>query len=181
MNTADRSIALLDAALRRRFAFIELMPDSTVLRGVGVGGLPLEPWLDALNTRIRQHAGRDARNLQIGHSYLMAQGKPLEDEDQFAEVLRYDIIPLLQEYCYDDFGALARILGSQLVDTKQQRIKIELLEESKRTQLFQALVGAFSEITATKEAGAVDATAEADELDDDSETETDSDEEGSPE
>ncbi len=52
MNTADRSIALLDAALRRRFAFIELMPDSRVLKGVSVEGLPVGPWLDELNRRV---------------------------------------------------------------------------------------------------------------------------------
>src|SRR4029078_13485986 len=49
MNTADRSISLLDAALRRRFGFVELMPDSVPLAGVSVGGLPLGPWLHALN------------------------------------------------------------------------------------------------------------------------------------
>ena len=49
MNTADRSISMLDAALRRRFGFIELMPDSSVLHDQKAGTLPLGPWLDALN------------------------------------------------------------------------------------------------------------------------------------
>ena len=71
MNTADRSISLLDAALRRRFGFVEMMPDGSVLKDSAVGGIALRAWLDALNTRIREHVGRDARNLQIGHSYLM--------------------------------------------------------------------------------------------------------------
>ena len=77
MNTADRSISLLDAALRRRFGFMELMPDSSVLGGSSVAGIPLRAWFDALNTRIRENVGRDSRNLQIGHSYLMQAGSPL--------------------------------------------------------------------------------------------------------
>jgi len=80
MNTADRSISLLDAALRRRFGFIEMMPDGTVLRDSVVAGIPLRAWFDALNTRIREHVGRDARNLQIGHSYLMQGGSPMTND-----------------------------------------------------------------------------------------------------
>ena len=72
MNTADRSISLLDTALRRRFGFVELMPDSSQLGGRTAGGLPLGAWLEALNARLRQHLKRDARNLQVGHAYLAA-------------------------------------------------------------------------------------------------------------
>jgi 5-methylcytosine-specific restriction enzyme B len=81
MNTADRSIALLDIALRRRFGFVELMPDSSTLAGAIAGeAIPLGQWLDALNTRIREHIGKDARNLQIGHAYLMDEnGKPVTE------------------------------------------------------------------------------------------------------
>ena len=71
MNTADRSIALLDTALRRRFGFVELMPDSSLLEDAQVADIPLGPWLDALNRRICEHVGRDARNLQVGHSFLL--------------------------------------------------------------------------------------------------------------
>ena len=93
MNTADRSISLLDAALRRRFGFVELMPDGSVLKDSAVGGIALKAWLDALNTRIREHVGRDARNLQIGHSYLMHSGGPLKDVATLKRAIRDDIIP----------------------------------------------------------------------------------------
>lgn len=158
MNTADRSIALLDAALRRRFAFIELMPDSTTLRGASVGGLPLGPWLDELNKRVVQHAGRGSRNLQIGHSYLLAESKGIEDKARFAEVLRDDIIPLLQEYCYEDFKALEQILGSAIVLSEQQTIQESLFRPENRAALIEALLLEFQDITATPEA--VDADAE---------------------
>jgi 5-methylcytosine-specific restriction enzyme B len=71
MNTADRSIALLDTAVRRRFGFVELMPDTSVFGSASVeDSVPIGPWLIALNDRIREHLGRDSRNLQIGHAYL---------------------------------------------------------------------------------------------------------------
>ena len=116
MNTADRSIALLDTALRRRFGFVELMPDASLLEGATVAGIPLGPWLDALNRRICEHVGRDARNLQVGHSFLLEGGQPVKDAVRFFRVVRDEIIPLLEEYCYEDFDALHSILGSGLVD-----------------------------------------------------------------
>lgn len=115
MNTADRSIALLDAALRRRFAFVELMPDYEALGSASVAGLPLGPWLNALNERIVKHVGRDARNLQIGHAYLMQAGHAVTDPSRFHEIFRDDIVPLLEEYCYGEPEALAEILGAPLV------------------------------------------------------------------
>jgi 5-methylcytosine-specific restriction protein B len=138
MNTADRSISLMDAALRRRFGFIELMPDSSLLAGRRAGELPLGAWLDALNARLLLHLKRDARNLQVGHSYLMslqANGSLTE----FGRVLRDDIIPLLEEYCYSDFGALQAILGDKLVDVEAGRIKDELFDPKWEDELLEAV------------------------------------------
>jgi len=98
MNTADRSIALLDTAFRRRFGFIELLPDSTVFGAARAGDIPLQPWFAALNRRILEHAGRDARNLQIGHSFLLDQrGLPVTDFAAFARIVREDIIPSIAD------------------------------------------------------------------------------------
>jgi 5-methylcytosine-specific restriction protein B len=135
MNTADRSISLMDTALRRRFGFVELMPDSTLLGGRKVGGLLLGAWLDALNTRLRRHLKRDARNLQIGHAYLM----PITSVAEFARVLRDDIIPLLEEYCYDDFDMLKTILGGELVDAEAGRIRDDLFSTNREGDLIQAV------------------------------------------
>ncbi|MHB0772311.1 AAA family ATPase [Bradyrhizobium sp. 1.29L] len=137
MNTADRSISLLDVALRRRFGFIELMPDSSLLERRAVGELPLGPWLDALNARLRRHLKRDARNLQIGHAYLLSQ--PITSVAEFSRVLREDLIPLLEEYCYDDFGALSDILGPGLVDVQAARIRDEIFDPKNEDSLLQAL------------------------------------------
>ncbi|MCA9042606.1 MAG: AAA family ATPase, partial [Planctomycetaceae bacterium] len=116
MNTADRSIALLDTALRRRFGFVELMPDKSVLGATVVSGIPLGNWLYALNQRIREYIGRDARNLQIGHAYLLENGQAVNDFAKFARIVQDDIVPLLEEYCYEDHDTLEKILGPALVD-----------------------------------------------------------------
>lgn len=168
MNTADRSISLLDAALRRRFGFVELMPDGSVLKDSAVAGIALKAWLDALNTRIREHVGRDARNLQIGHSYLMHGGSPLKDVATLKRAIRDDIIPLLEEYCYEDYGTLGNILGEQIVDITTERIRQELFDDGQEDALVQGLLAPFVDIATSSEALATD----------ESQAESDEDEEG---
>jgi 5-methylcytosine-specific restriction protein B len=161
MNTADRSIALLDTALRRRFGFIELMPDPGVLGDTVVGkSIPLAHWLRALNRRLVEYIGRDARNLQIGHAYLLDNGRPVSDFDKFVCILRDDIVPLLQEYCYEDYTTLARVLGSGLVDESRQRIRDELFDRARRDDLIQALLAPDPDIVASSEAVASEAEQE---------------------
>ncbi len=130
MNTADRSIALLDTALRRRFGFIEVMPDASVLGDSVVGGVHLGEWLSALNRRICESVGRDARNRQIGHSYLMEDGKPISNLSSFSWVVQDEIIPLLEEYCYEEYSTLEKILGGEVVDVQRQTIRCEIFEGS---------------------------------------------------
>ncbi len=120
MNTADRSIRLLDAALRRRFAFRELLPDTEPLEGAYVGKLHLADLLTNLNSRVRAEVGRER---QIGQAFLLREGQPLATDEELAATIREDIIPLLQEYAYDDYSMLTRILGSLVVDETQQCIR----------------------------------------------------------
>jgi len=156
MNTADRSIALLDTALRRRFGFISLMPDISLLGSSSIAKIPLGPWLSALNQRILQYVGHDARNLQIGHAYFLDGGKPIHDLTKFIEIIRQDIIPLLEEYCYEDYSAIVNIIGNNLVDTERQQIREELFEEAKRGELIQALLAPNPEISASAQAVVID-------------------------
>jgi 5-methylcytosine-specific restriction protein B len=107
MNTADRSIAMIDTALRRRFSFVEMPPDSDLLRDIVVGGIDIAEMLDTMNRRITVLLDREHT---IGHSYLL----PLKDNSsvkKLAEIFEYKIIPLLQEYFYDDYEKIQLVLG----------------------------------------------------------------------
>ena len=103
MNTADRGIALLDTALRRRFDFIEKMPD---LRHVDTNmeGVDGRAMLKAMNERITVRLDREH---QIGHTYLIG----VETLDDLAEAFQRRIMPLLQEYFYDDWTKIRSVLG----------------------------------------------------------------------
>ncbi|MBD8034177.1 MULTISPECIES: AAA family ATPase [Solibacillus] len=114
MNTADRSIKMMDAAIKRRFAFVECMPNYDVLNEP-LEDLSVTPAniLKHLNGRLTKLQGRD---LQIGHAYFMTEGKVANSIDEFMDLFRYDIIPLLQEYCFDNYEALEDLIGSSFVD-----------------------------------------------------------------
>jgi 5-methylcytosine-specific restriction enzyme B len=153
MNTADRSISVLDAALRRRFGFVELMPDSSLLKGTTISEIPLAPWFQALNKRICQYVSRDARHLQIGHSYFLQDGHPIKEFSAFVTVLRDDVIPLLEEYCYEDFEALKNILGDGFVDPDQKSVRQEFFEEGKEQGLIQMLLELCTDVMDLPELG----------------------------
>jgi 5-methylcytosine-specific restriction protein B len=159
MNTADRSIALLDAALRRRFGFVELMPDASVLGSTVIAGTPLGPWLDALNQLIVAHVGRDGRNLQVGHSYFLHAGRPIHDLRQFARVLQEDVLPLIEEYCYDDWERLEQILKAGFVDRSLGRFRAEVFDRGREEDLVRAILAIAPEVSASFLAVAAEATA----------------------
>jgi 5-methylcytosine-specific restriction endonuclease McrBC GTP-binding regulatory subunit McrB len=107
MNTADRSIALIDTALRRRFSFVEMQPESSTLTDVLVDGIDISQMLDTLNKRITVLLDREHT---IGHSYLL----PLKADptiENLAAIFEYTVVPLLQEYFYDDYEKIQLVLG----------------------------------------------------------------------
>jgi hypothetical protein len=115
MNTADRSIALLDTALRRRFDFVEMMPDYECLNRE-VSGIHLGRLLSGINRRVEWLFDRDH---QIGHSFFTS----VEDKSALDKVMRSKIIPLLGEYFHDDWQKVRVSLN----DTGSWFVGVEML------------------------------------------------------
>ena len=122
MNTADRSIAAIDTALRRRFRFKEMMPDLNVLNGINIEDISISDMLTRINKRISVLYDREHT---IGHAYFI----PLKDNptiEQLAEIFENAIIPLLQEYFYEDYEKIRLILGDNKKNNKEEQFIIAI-------------------------------------------------------
>ena len=115
MNTADRSIVLVDTALRRRFDFVEMMPEPEHKHiSVDVEGVQLRKMLKAMNERISLLLDRER---QIGHTYLFK----VTNVETLSDRFRNAILPLLQEYFYDDWSKIREVLGGAGFVVKQKQ------------------------------------------------------------
>ncbi|MGJ0158794.1 McrB family protein [Campylobacter coli] len=103
MNTADRSITSLDTALRRRFEFVEMMPDVSKLSD-NYKDVNLQELLEAINTRIEYLLDREKT---IGHAFFIG----VENLEDLKKVFQNKIIPLLQEYFYNDYALISAVLN----------------------------------------------------------------------
>lgn len=130
MNTSDRSIAAIDTALRRRFSFKEMLPNANLLKGVKVGDVDIKQMLEVMNKKITALYDREHT---IGHSYLL----PLKKDnslDNLANIFENKIIPLLQEYFFEDYEKIQLVLGDNYKDDTNKFIV-------KHTDNFNALFG----------------------------------------
>jgi 5-methylcytosine-specific restriction enzyme B len=139
MNTADRSLAMMDTALRRRFEFIEMMPDPSVLDGCEVSDINLESLLATLNARIEILYDREHT---LGHAFFIPVKNLIDNGDQegalmeLVSVFQNKILPLLQEYFFDDWHKIRLVLGDNQRASNQQLIEEILLTGSQLTHLF---------------------------------------------
>ena len=124
MNTADRSIALMDTALRRRFEFVEMMPEYSDLKEVA--DIDIGEMLKTINERIEYLYDRDHT---IGHAYFIG----VTDLKTLAKVFKNKILPLLQEYFYDDWEKIRLVLGDS---QKNEDCQFITREERKASDLF---------------------------------------------
>lgn len=109
MNTADRSLSHIDTALRRRFVFNEMMPNPSLLNGINVDGVDIQKMLTVINNRIEVLYDREHT---LGHSFFM----PLSNDsviDDLATIFELQIIPLLEEYFFEDWEKIRLVLGDE--------------------------------------------------------------------
>ncbi len=123
MNTADRSISLLDTALRRRFDFEEIMPEPELLNNKEVEGINLQTLLTKINERITD---KYDSSHQIGHSYLMG----VNTKEQLERAYKNRILPLLNEYFYNESKTVAEVLNCTENELKTNNNFINILSKA---------------------------------------------------
>jgi 5-methylcytosine-specific restriction enzyme B len=112
MNTADRSVEALDTALRRRFSFVEMPPKPELL--TGIDGISLQDLLETINRRIEKLLDKDHL---IGHSYFLK----IDSRESLQDTFYRNIIPLLQEYFFGDFGKIGLVLGVGFFEKEDEK------------------------------------------------------------
>lgn len=133
MNTADRSLAMMDTALRRRFDFVEMMPKPELFTGKTVKSINLQELLTKLNERIEVLYDREHT---LGHAFFMPvidKLTPEDDSEAFIElqnVFKNKIIPLLEEYFFEDWNKIRLVLGDNRKTNLQQYVFVEKLTSS---------------------------------------------------
>ena len=131
MNTADRSIALLDTALRRRFEFVEMMPEPELLEIIKVenGEINLQMLLEKMNARIEFLLDREHT---IGHSFFIN----VNSLSELQQVFKNKIIPLLQEYFYDDYAKIDAVLnGNKMIEITEVKVSSLFFKKDKDLEL----------------------------------------------
>mgnify|MGYP004509642763 CR=1 FL=1 len=145
MNTADRSISLMDTALRRRFRFVEMMPNPTLIKAnIVIDGkkLNVKEILETMNKRIEYLYDREHT---IGHSFFMKLNET-KSMDDLKNVMLNSVLPLLQEYFYDDYNKIRLVLGdNQKTDASGETCFVVKKNDNKND-----LFGATDEINDTE-------------------------------
>ncbi|WP_368251081.1 AAA family ATPase [Intestinibacter bartlettii] len=144
MNTADRSIATIDTALRRRFNFKEMLPDEEVLDGIYVEDVSIKDIFIKMNKRITVLFDREHT---LGHAYFL----PLKDAptiETLANIFENSIIPLLQEYFYEDYEKIRMVLGDNQKDSEDKQFIT--IEENDYNDLFGYIDYDFDEMSTYK-------------------------------
>lgn len=130
MNTSDHSLTKLDLALRRRFEFVELLPVYQRLEEIEVHNVNIGDMLKIMNDRIEVLLGRD---YLIGHSYFLPLKDAEDKEEMLSDIFKNKIIPLLQEYFFEDWERIQWVLNDQ--NKSQQYQFVHLLSEIKKDDI----------------------------------------------
>ncbi len=134
MNTADRSIQLLDTALRRRFDFVEMMPKPELISD-NVKGVNCKRMLEEMNKRITTLLDRER---QIGHTYLL----DVDTMEKLSYAFQNKIFPLLQEYFFDDWSKIRAVLGQNDFVTKDvPNLSLDFEQADEDRTIYERLPG----------------------------------------
>jgi hypothetical protein len=138
MNTADRSIALIDTALRRRFTFFEYSADTSLLDD-NLDGINLKDLVSMMNERIEFLLDKDHL---IGHAFFLN----VKSKDDLCSVFRNKILPLLEEYFYGDYEKIQLVLGDNKEFGKKDENRIVIAKPtSEQKKIFGKEVDGFEE------------------------------------
>ena len=143
MNTADKSLMQMDDALKRRFVFEELMPDTDLLeKELKKNNVPKADDYSKILKRINKKITGDGKNSreskealiqfrdrQIGHSYFWNIGKENNPDEDLQSIIKYDIIPLLQDYFYGNYELVRKILGKE----EDEKESFDIIGKDNRT------------------------------------------------
>ena len=121
MNTADRSVEALDAALRRRFAFVEMAPDISKVELADDLDVDLRQLLATINGRIERLLDKDHC---IGHSYFMGVAEAEEPLEELRSVFATKVLPLLEEHFYGDPAKIGMVLGPRFVKPRETAVEL---------------------------------------------------------
>lgn len=125
MNTADRSIATIDTVLCRRFNFKEMLPDMSVLEGIYVDDVSIKDIVSKMNKRISVLHDREHT---IGHAYFLAL-KENPTVEILGRIFSNKIIPLLQEYFYEDYEKIRLVLGDNNKNNSDDQFIIKVVND----------------------------------------------------
>lgn len=129
MNSSDRSTVLFDNALRRRFQFVEMLPNYEIFKSLSVEGIDIYSMFKSINLRIEYLLGKD---YLIGHTYFL---KLLDypNLDTLSNIFRYNILPLLQEYFFNDYSKIRLVLADNQTEVEEHQF---IVEKSLNSDLF---------------------------------------------
>ena len=136
MNTADRSLALMDTALRRRFDFVEMMPEVDLLEGLNIEGIDVATMLATMNKRIEVLYDREHT---LGHAFFMPLLAVSDTKKCFKllqSIFANKILPLLEEYFFEDWKKIRLVLGDNQKKQQQDQFIIENGTDFDSTELF---------------------------------------------
>ncbi|USD34013.1 MULTISPECIES: McrB family protein [Vibrio] len=132
MNTADKSLAQVDIALRRRFQFQEMMTDYELLSTIPtINGIDIKKMVETINKRIELLYDHEHT---IGHSFFLPLVKDSSIE-RLSQIMELEILPLLEEYFFEDWERVAMVLGDHLKSSEGHRFIREQFDMKEMTKL----------------------------------------------